>query len=216
MKTATWHLGPNHGATTENVKRYMDFAARHNFGGVLVEGWNHDWVTWNFDFTRPYDDFDIAEINRYGREKGVVLIGHHDTGGKIDNYENLMEAGMQLYADNGMHYVKTNYVGDLPGGKESPTSQFGVRHYRKVIETAACYNLVIDNHEPVIPTGLQRTYPNIMTQEGVRGQEWAAPPEMKHALPQSISPSSTKVVNIVLQSTVMAKMLTTTPTPTPL
>ncbi len=174
MKTATWEAGPRHGATTDNVKRYMDFAARHNFGGVLVEGWNPDWVTWNFDFTKPYDDFDIAEINKYGREHGVALIGHHETGGKISHYEEQMEQGMKLYADNGMHYVKTGYVGDLLDDKELHNSQFGVRHYRKVIETAAKYKLAIDNHEPVMPTGLQRTYPNLMTQEGVQGQEYDA------------------------------------------
>lgn len=174
MRNKTWEAGPDHGATTENVKRYMDFAARNNFGGVLVEGWNHDWATWEFDFTKPYDDFDIAELNRHGREIGVALIGHHETGGQIGNYENQMEQGMQLYADNGMHYVKTGYVGDLLDNKELHSSQFGVRHYRKVLETAAKYKLAVDNHEPVMPTGLQRTYPNLMTQEGVRGQEYDA------------------------------------------
>lgn len=174
MKTATWEAGPRHGATTENVKRYMDFASCHNFGGVLVEGWNHDWVTWDFSFTNPYDDFDLAEITRYGRSHGVSLIGHHETGGRIANYEKQMEDGMRLYRDNGMNYVKTGYVGDLLDDKERHSSQFGVRHYRKVLETAARYNLAVDNHEPVIPTGLQRTYPNLMTQEGVRGQEWNA------------------------------------------
>lgn len=174
MRNKTWEAGPKHGATTENVKRYMDFAARNNFGGVLVEGWNHDWATWEFDFTKPYDDFDIAELNRHGREIGVALIGHHETGGQIGNYESQMEQGMQLYADNGMHYVKTGYVGDLLDNKELHSSQFGVRHYRKVLETAAKYKLAVDNHEPVMPTGLQRTYPNLMTQEGVRGQEYDA------------------------------------------
>lgn len=174
MKNATWEAGPRHGATTENVMRHMDFAARNGFGGVLVEGWNHDWATWDFSFTRPYDDFDLSGINEYGRSKGVALIGHHETGGKLSNYESQMEAGMQLYADNGMHYVKTGYVGDLLDDRERHSSQFGVRHYRKVIETAARYGLAIDNHEPVMPTGLQRTYPNLMTQEGVRGQEWDA------------------------------------------
>lgn len=173
-KTATWEAGPRHGATTANVKRYMDFAAKHGFGGVLVEGWNHDWVTWDFSYTKPYDDFDINGINDYGRKLGVSLIGHHETGGRIANYERQMADGMQLYKDNGMHYVKTGYVGDLLDDKERHSSQFGVRHYRKVIETAARYGLAIDNHEPVIPTGLQRTYPNLMTQEGVRGQEWNA------------------------------------------
>ena len=174
MKTATWEAGPRHGATTENVKRYMDFAARNGFGGVLCEGWNPDWVTWDFSYTHPYDDFDIKAITEYGGSKGVALIGHHETGGRIANYERQMEAGMQLYKDCGMHYVKTGYVGDLLDNKERHSSQFGVRHYRKVLEAAARYGLAVDNHEPVIPTGLQRTYPNLMTQEGVRGQEWNA------------------------------------------
>ena len=190
MKTATWEAGPRHGATTENVKRYMDFAARNGFGGVLCEGWNPDWVTWDFSYTHPYDDFDIKAITEYGGSKGVALIGHHETGGRIANYERQMEAGMQLYKDCGMHYVKTGYVGDLLDNKERHSSQFGVRHYRKVLETAARYGLAVDNHEPVIPTGLQRTYPNLMTQEGVRGQEWNAwnagggnPPDHRVTLP---------------------------------
>lgn len=190
MEKNTWYAGPKHGATTENTKRYMDFASKHNFGGVLVEGWNPDWQSWNFDYSHSYPDFDLKAITKYGREKGVVLIGHHETGGRIANYEAQMEDGFKLYRDNGMHYVKTGYVGDLLDDKERHSSQFGVRHYRKVIETAAKYNLAIDNHEPVIPTGLQRTFPNLMTQEGVRGQEWNAwnpgggnPPEHTVTLP---------------------------------
>lgn len=174
MKKATWEAGPHHGATTRNVKRYMDFAAENNFDGVLVEGWNPDWASWNFSYTRSYDDFDISAICSYGASRGIDLIGHHETGGNISGYERQMEQGMQLYKDNGMHYVKTGYVSDLLDNKERHSSQFGVRHYRKVIETAARYGLAVDNHEPVIPTGLQRTYPNLMTQEGVRGQEWNA------------------------------------------
>lgn len=174
MKNATWEAGERHGATTPNVMRHIDFAARHNFGGVLVEGWNHDWVTWDFSYTRPYDDFDIDSITAYGRGKGVALIGHHETGGRVANYERQLEDGMKFYADKGMNYVKTGYVGDRLDDREMHSSQFGVRHYRKVIETAARYRMVVDNHEPVMPTGLQRTYPNLMTQEGVRGQEWNA------------------------------------------
>lgn len=174
MKNATWEAGERHGATTPNVMRHIDFAARHNFGGVLVEGWNHDWVTWDFSYTRPYDDFDIDSITAYGRGKGVALIGHHETGGRVANYERQLEDGMKFYADRGMNYVKTGYVGDRLDDREMHSSQFGVRHYRKVIETAARYSMVVDNHEPVMPTGLQRTYPNLMTQEGVRGQEWNA------------------------------------------
>lgn len=174
MKNATWEAGERHGATTPNVMRHIDFAARHNFGGVLVEGWNHDWVTWDFSYTRPYDDFDIDSITAYGRGKGVALIGHHETGGRVANYERQLDDGMKFYADRGMNYVKTGYVGDRLDDREMHSSQFGVRHYRKVIETAARYRMVVDNHEPVMPTGLQRTYPNLMTQEGVRGQEWNA------------------------------------------
>ena len=162
----------------------------NNFGGVLVEGWNPDWKSWNFDYVHPYKDFDITHINNYGRSKGVALIGHHETGGRIANYERQMEDAFKLYRQNGMHYVKTGYVGDLLDNKEYHSSQFGVRHYRKVIETAAKYQIAIDNHEPVIPTGLQRTWPNLMTQEGVRGQEWNAwneeggnPPEHTVTLP---------------------------------
>lgn len=174
MKENTWEIGPRHGATTANVLRHMDFAARNGFGGVLVEGWNYDWASWEFSFTRPYEDFDIDSITAYGRAHGVALIGHHETGGKIANYERQMEDGFRLYRDKGMHYVKTGYVGDLLDDVERHSSQAGVRHYRRVIETAAQYEMCIDNHEPVIPTGLQRTYPNLMTQEGVRGQEWDA------------------------------------------
>lgn len=174
MKTATWEDGDRHGATTANVKRHMDFAHRHNFDGVLVEGWNPDWRTWDFSYTRSYPDFDMKEICDYGRSLGVDLIGHHETGGRIANYERQMEQGFSLCESNGMHYVKTGYVGDLLDNKERHSSQFGVRHYRSVIETAARHHIAIDNHEPVIPTGLQRTWPNLMTQEGVRGQEWDA------------------------------------------
>ncbi len=171
---STWYEGEKHGATTENVLRYMDFAAKHNFQGVLVEGWNHDWKTWDFSFTDAYDDFDIEEITRRAKALGVDLIGHHETGGNTRNYEEQMEAGFELYNKYGVSAVKTGYVGDLLDGKEMHSSQYGVRHYRKVIESAAAHKIMINNHEPIIPTGLQRTYPNLMTQEGVRGQEWDA------------------------------------------
>lgn len=174
MNKNTWHAGPKHGATTENVMKYMDFAAKHNFQGVLAEGWNEDWATWNFSFTKAYEDFDLKKITDYGKKLGVNLIGHHETGGKTLNYESQMEDAFALYRSYGVHYVKTGYVGNLLDGKERHSSQYGVRHYRKVIETAAKYKIAIDNHEPIMPTGLQRTYPNLMTQEGVRGQEYDA------------------------------------------
>lgn len=179
-KENTWEQGPKHGATTENTKRYMDFAAENGFGGVLVEGWNYGWDgDWSaegdkFSFTRPYPDFDIKEITDYGRNKGVRLIGHNETGGAALNYEQQMDSAFAMYHQLGMNSVKTGYVNKLLDNKELHGSQYGVRHYRKVIETAARHHIMIDNHEPVMPTGLQRTYPNLMTQEGVRGCEYDA------------------------------------------
>jgi len=175
MDKYTWKQGPIHGATTENTKRYMDFAAKYGFSGVLVEGWNIGWEHWSgYSFTEAYPDFDIEEITRYGKEIGVELIGHHETGGDTSNYESQLEEAFAFYQKYGVNAVKTGYVGGKLDGKERHSSQYGVRHYRKVIETAAKYQIMIDNHEPVMPTGLQRTWPNLMTQEGVRGQEWDA------------------------------------------
>ena len=195
-KTYTWSQGEQHGATTANTKRYMDIAAANGFGGVLVEGWNYGWDgDWSangdaFSFTRPYPDFDLEEITRYGKEKGVRLIGHHETGGAARNYEQQLDSAFALYNRMGVNAVKTGYVNPLLDGKEYHASQYGVRHYRKVIETAARYHIMIDNHEPVMPTGLQRTYPNLMTQEGVRGCEYDAwspdggnPPEHTVTIP---------------------------------
>lgn len=195
-KVNSWAQGPIHGATTKNTKRYIDFASENGYGGVLVEGWNYGWDgDWSaegdkFSFTKPYPDFDIEEITRYAAEKGVKLIGHHETGGASINYENQLDSAFALCKKLGINSVKTGYVNQLLDGKELHSSQYGVRHYRKVIETAAAYNVMIDNHEPVMPTGLQRTYPNLMTQEGVRGCEydaWSAdggnPPEHTVTIP---------------------------------
>lgn len=180
MKDYTWEAGDKHGATTENTKRYIDFAAAHGFSGVLVEGWNIGWDgDWSangdqFSFTEAYPDFDIKEITDYAREKGVRLIGHHETGGAAANYEAQMDSAFALYEKLGVNAVKTGYVNLLLDNQELHPSQYGVRHYRKVIENAAKHHIMVDNHEPVMPTGLQRTYPNLMTQEGVRGQEYDA------------------------------------------
>lgn len=195
-KSYTWEQGPKHGATTENTKRYMDFAAANGFGGVLVEGWNYGWDgDWSkngdrFSFTKAYPDFDLEEIADYGRQKGVRLIGHHETGGAASNYEAQLDSAFALYERLGINSVKTGYVNLLLDGKELHSSQYGVRHYRKVIEAAARHHIMIDNHEPVMPTGLQRTYPNLMTQEGVRGCEYDAwspdggnPPEHTVTIP---------------------------------
>ena len=175
MRTATWRAGERHGATTANVKRYIDFAARHGFQGVLVEGWNKGWENYEFSFTEPYDDFDIDSIVAYGAERGVGFIAHHETGCRVTNYENNLTDAMKYLSDKGVHYVKTGYCDyKLLDRKERHNSQYGVRHFRKVVEEAAKHKVSVDNHEPVMPTGLQRTYPNLMTQEGVRGQEWDA------------------------------------------
>ena len=180
MEQYTWKQGPRHGATTANMKKYIDFASRHQIPGVLVEGWNHgwdgDWVANGhlFSFTRPYPDFDIDAIVQYAKDKGVEIIGHNETGGSTINYENQLDSAFAFLQSHGIHSVKTGYVSPLLDKKERHSSQYGVRHYRKVVETAAKYKIMIDNHEPVMPTGWQRTYPNLMTQEGVRGQEYDA------------------------------------------
>ncbi|MCM1035286.1 MAG: glycoside hydrolase family 97 protein [Paludibacter sp.] len=180
MESFTWCQGPKHGATTANTMRYIDFAAEHNIQGVLVEGWNYGWDgDWsangdNFSFTRPYPDYDIEQLATYANAKGVKIIGHNETGGSTVNYENQLDSAFAFFNRYGIADVKTGYVNDVLDGKELHKSQYGVRHYRKVIETAAKYHITIDNHEPVMPTGLQRTYPNLVSQEGVRGAEWDA------------------------------------------
>lgn len=180
MQTATWAQGPKHGATTANAKRYIDFAARHGFKGVLVEGWNYGWDgDWGkegdkFSFTKPYPDYDFSGLQKYALSKGVSLIAHNETGGAVKNYENQLEEAFTLYEKMGIKAVKTGYVNRLMDNKELQHSQYGVRHYRKVIEAAARHHIMVVNHEPVMPTGLQRTYPNLISGEGVRGQEWNA------------------------------------------
>lgn len=180
MEVYTWSQGPKHGATTANTRRYIDFAARHGFSGVLVEGWNVGWDgDWTqdgdaFSFTRPYPDYDLKGLAEYARRKGVRLIAHNETGGAASNYEAQLDSAYALYRSLGINAVKTGYVNPMLDHRELQHSQYGVRHYRKVIETAARYGIMIDNHEPAMPSGLQRTWPNLMTQEGVRGQEYNA------------------------------------------
>lgn len=180
MKHATWGIGPKHGATTENTKRYIDFAAEHGFKGVLVEGWNYGWENdWGkegdkFNFTKPYPDYDFDGLQKYALSKGVSLIAHNETGGAAKNYEEQLEAAFSLYEKMGIKAIKTGYVNKVMDNKELQHSQYGVRHYRKVIETAARHHIMVVNHEPAMPTGLQRTYPNLIASEGVRGQEWNA------------------------------------------
>ena len=189
--TTTWGSGPNHGATTENARQVIDFAAQSGFDGVLVEGWNLGWDgDWTangdeFSFTEPHPDFDIQAVTAYAASKGVRLIGHHETGAAIQNYENQMETAFAWYEELGMNTVKTGYVGWGQGikrrddngrlrGLEWHHGQFMVEHYQKVVESAAKYHIMLDVHEPIKDTGLRRTYPNMMTREGARGQEYDA------------------------------------------
>lgn len=187
----TWTMDERHGATTANAKRYIDFAAANNIEAVMFEGWNEGWESWGgmqtFDYTKPYSDFDIVEVSRYAKEKGIEIIGHHETGGNIFNYERQLDDAYKWYADLGIHSVKTGYAGGLPGG-HNHHGQFNVRHYRKVVQTAAEYHTTIDAHEPIKDTGIRRTYPNMMTREGARGMEWNGwsegnPPEHHELLP---------------------------------
>ena len=184
LKTMTWWNGPQHGATTQRMKQYIDFAADNGFGGVLAEGWNVGWGSWDgpypdeqFSFVTPYADYDIEWLTRYARQRGVQIIFHHETAGDAANYESQLDTAYRYIEQHSMHAVKTGYVAPYvryAEGKQYNRSQAGVQHYRRVIEKAAAHKVAIDNHEPVMPTGLQRTYPNLMTQEGVRGQEWNA------------------------------------------
>jgi alpha-glucosidase len=180
LEKFTWGQGPKHGATTKNTKEYIDFAAKNNFDGVLVEGWNEGWDgDWTadgsaFSFVKPYPDFNLEEITKYAAMKNVRLIGHHETAGATKNYEKQLEDAFKLYQKMGVNSVKTGYVNKFLDKKEWHDSQYGARHYRKVIETAAKYHIMIDNHEPMKGTGIQRTYPNFMSQEGGRGQEYNA------------------------------------------
>ena len=178
--TMSWSSGPKHGATTANTKRYIDFAAANGFGGVLVEGWNvgwdGDWIQNRnaFSFTRPYPDYDLAELARYAHEKGVKLIVHNETSGGIENYERQMDSAFALYHSLGLDAIKSGYVTDTITGGHSHWGQIMVRHYRHVIEKAAQYHIMLDVHEPIHDTGERRTYPNMMSREGARGQEYNA------------------------------------------
>ena len=176
----TWSTGAHHGATTERARQYIDFAAANGFGGVLVEGWNTgwdgDWIQNRnaFSFTRSNPDYDLAEVARYARSKGVALIVHNETSGGIVNYERQLDSAYSLYQSLGVHAIKTGYVTDTAAGGNSHWGQRMVNHYRRVIETAARYQIAVDAHEPIQSTGEQRTWPNMMAREGSRGQEYNA------------------------------------------
>lgn len=176
----TWSEGPHHGATTKRAMQYIDFAASNGIEGVLVEGWNKGWETWAANqipvqnFTASTTDFNLEEVANYARSKGVELIGHHETGGNIPEYEKQMEAAFALCQRLGIRYVKTGYAGSiLPEGMHHH-GQYMVRHFQKVVELAAKYRICLDVHESIKPTGLERTWPNLLSQEAVRGNEWNA------------------------------------------
>lgn len=192
VDTQTWGQGPKHGAATGNVKKLIDFTSENGFSGVLVEGWNegwdNDWSGGLFHFTKPYPDFDMDMLSQYAREKKVSLIGHHETGGNIANYESQLTGAMAYYRSHGVNAVKTGYVNRRPAGGEFHQGQYMVRHYQRVVEEAARHQIMVDIHEPVKDTGLRRTWPNLMTREGVRGTEYEAwskgnPPEHTVILP---------------------------------
>ncbi|HEX7336323.1 MAG TPA: glycoside hydrolase family 97 protein [Gemmatimonadales bacterium] len=178
--TMSWSSGPKHGATTANAKRYIDFAAANKLGGVLVEGWNTgwdgDWIANReaFSFTQPYPDYDLKAVADYARQKGVRLIVHNETSGGIENYERQLDSAFALYRSLGLDAIKSGYVTDLTSEGHSHYSQYMVRHYRRVVETAARYGIMVNVHEPMHDTGERRTYPNMMSREGSRGQEYNA------------------------------------------
>lgn len=201
----TWASGPKHGATTEETRRYIDFAAANGFKGVLVEGWNVGWDgDWFhngalFRFTESFPDFDLKAVTDYARRKGVRLVGHHETSADVANYERQMADAFKLYESMGVRQVKTGYVAD--GGDmhrvdengidryEWHDGQFAVGHHLRVVKLAAQHHISINPHEPVKDTGLRRTYPNWIAREGARGQEYNAwgspvnPPEHLAILP---------------------------------
>jgi hypothetical protein len=156
-----------HGANTANVKKYIDFAAKYGFDAVLVEGWNTGWEDWFgqwkenvFDFVTPYPDYDINELTAYAKSKGVKIICHHETSASVTNYERWMDTAYRFMIDHNMNSVKTGYVGHIIPRGEHHDGQWMVNHYVRVAEKTAGYKIMVDMHEPVRPTGLQRTYPN--------------------------------------------------------
>lgn len=170
-----------HSANTANVKRYIDFAAKNGLDAVLVEGWNEGWEDWFghqkdyvFDFVTPYPDFDVKELNRYAKEKGVKLMMHHETSSSVRNYERHMDKAYQFMVDNGYDAVKSGYVGDIVPRGEHHYGQWMNNHYLYAVKKAADYKIMVNAHEATRPTGLCRTYPNLIGNESARGTEYEA------------------------------------------
>ncbi|MDR1595087.1 MAG: glycoside hydrolase family 97 protein [Prevotellaceae bacterium] len=168
-----------HGATNANVKKYIDFAAEHGFDAVLVEGWNTGWEDWFdkskdyvFDFVTPYPDFDVKMLNAYAREKGVKLMMHHETSSSVRNYERHLDKAYQFMVENGYNSVKSGYVGNIIPRGEYHYGQWLVNHYQYAIRKAADYKIMVNAHEAVRPTGICRTYPNMIGNESARGTEF--------------------------------------------
>ncbi|WP_411846167.1 glycoside hydrolase family 97 catalytic domain-containing protein [Roseibacillus persicicus] len=202
--TWNWELAANpdkHGATTERALRYIDACVRNNIPCLLIEGWNEGWEGdipgWgDMNMMKCYPDFDIQKVTDYGREKGVTLVGHHETGGNLTNYEKQLPAAFEYYNKYGINRIKTGYVsGDIPlytpgltdAGREHHHGQFSVRHHQKVIEMAAEHEMMISAHEPIKATGISRTWPNFVAREGARGGEFnhfiGNPPSQTCTLP---------------------------------
>jgi hypothetical protein len=177
---AAWDLkSGKHGANTANIKSYIDFCSESGIKGLLIEGWNTGWEDWVgeeregiFDFVTPYQDCNMTEIVAYAKAKGVQIIGHHETAAAVNTYEKHMEAGYQYYNKLGITAVKTGYVGKIKGHRHY--DQRMVNHYNKTMEQTAKYKIMLNIHEPIKPTGLNRTYPHLMSGEGMRGQEFNA------------------------------------------
>lgn len=170
-----------HGANNENVKRYIDFAAAHGFDQVLVKGWNEGWEDWFghskdyvFDFVTPYPDFDVKMLNAYAKSKGVKLMMHHETSSSVRNYERHMDKAYRFMVDNGYNAVKSGYVGDIIPRGEHHYGQWMNNHYLYAVKKAADYKICVNGHEAVRPTGLCRTYPNLIGNESARGTEYEA------------------------------------------
>ncbi|MDI5887022.1 glycoside hydrolase family 97 protein [Flavobacterium yafengii] len=168
-----------HGANNTNVKKYIDFAAKHGFDAVLVEGWNEGWEDWFghskdyvFDFLTPYPDFDVKGLYEYAKSKSVKMIMHHETSGSVRNYERHMDKAYQFMKDNGYDAVKSGYVGSIIENGGNHYNQFMNNHYQYAIEKAADYKIMVNAHEAVRPTGIARTYPNLIGNEAARGTEY--------------------------------------------
>lgn len=168
-----------HSANTANVKRYIDFAAAHGFDALLVEGWNEGWEDWFgnskdyvFDFVTPYPDFDVKEIHRYAASKGIKMMMHHETSASVRNYERHMNQAYQFMVDNGYNSVKSGYVGNIIPRGEHHYGQWMNNHYLYAVKKAADYKIMVNAHEAVRPTGVYRTYPNLIGNESARGTEY--------------------------------------------